>query len=55
MSARSLLLTGGGLVALFASIAVAVTIGPADISTRDVWASVAAHLGLGESTSAPLR
>ncbi|TWV55556.1 iron chelate uptake ABC transporter family permease subunit [Streptomyces misionensis] len=55
MSARSLLLTGGGLVALLASIAVAVTIGPADISTEDVWASVAAHLGLGESTLAPLR
>ncbi|WP_327692681.1 FecCD family ABC transporter permease [Streptomyces sp. NBC_00459] len=55
MNARLLLLTGGGLVALLASVAVAVTIGPADISTGDVWASVAAHLGLGESTLAPLR
>ncbi|MCK1798741.1 iron chelate uptake ABC transporter family permease subunit [Streptomyces sp. XM4193] len=55
MSVRTLLLTGGGLVALVASIAVAVTIGPADISTGDVWTSVAAHLGLGESTLAPLR
>ncbi|MFK0106150.1 iron chelate uptake ABC transporter family permease subunit [Streptomyces sp. NPDC091217] len=55
MSVHSLLLTGGGLVALFVSIAVAVTIGPADISTGDVWASVAAHLGLGEGTLAPLR
>ncbi|MEU9344921.1 iron chelate uptake ABC transporter family permease subunit [Streptomyces sp. NPDC048278] len=55
MSLRALLLTGGGLAALLVSIAVAVTIGPADISTGDVWASVAAHLGLGESALAPLR
>ncbi len=48
MSLRALLLTGGGLVALLASVAVPVTIGPADISTGDVWASVAAHLGFGE-------
>ncbi|MFC8345133.1 FecCD family ABC transporter permease [Streptomyces sp. NPDC057280] len=55
MSLRTSLLTGGGLAALLASVAVAVTFGPADISTGDVWASVAAHLGLGESTLAPLR
>ncbi|MFK4264222.1 FecCD family ABC transporter permease [Streptomyces milbemycinicus] len=55
MSARTLLLTGGGLTALLMSVAVAVTIGPADISTGDVWASVAAHLGVGESTLTPLR
>ncbi|NJP99627.1 FecCD family ABC transporter permease [Streptomyces zingiberis] len=55
MNVRSLLLTGGGLVALLVSIAVAVTIGSADISTGDVGASVAAHLGLGDSTLAPLR
>ncbi|MFI5571903.1 FecCD family ABC transporter permease [Streptomyces sp. NPDC051740] len=55
MSVRTLLPPAGGLAALLASIAVAVTIGPADISTGDVWASVAAHLGLGESTPAPLR
>ncbi|MGW2823679.1 FecCD family ABC transporter permease [Streptomyces sp. NPDC001443] len=55
MSFRSLLLAGGGVVALLVSIAVSVTIGPADISTGDVWASVAAHLGLGEGTLAPLR
>ncbi|MER6244004.1 FecCD family ABC transporter permease [Streptomyces griseorubiginosus] len=55
MSLRTLLLTGGGLAALLASIAVAVTIGPADISTGDVWAVVAAHLGVGEGVSAPLR
>jgi iron complex transport system permease protein len=52
---RTLLLTGGGLVALLVSVAFAVTIGPADISTADVWASVASHLGGGESTLAPLR
>nr|WP_202499459.1 iron chelate uptake ABC transporter family permease subunit [Streptomyces sp. SID5476] len=52
---RALLLTGGGSAALLASVAVAVTIGPADISADDVWASVAAHLGLGEGTLAPLR
>ncbi|WP_329535238.1 iron chelate uptake ABC transporter family permease subunit [Streptomyces sp. NBC_01450] len=55
MSTRLLLMTGGGLVALLTSVAVAVTIGPADISTGDVWASVAAHLGFGDSTLAPLR
>ncbi|MGX1541087.1 FecCD family ABC transporter permease [Streptomyces adustus] len=55
MNVRSLLLTGGGVVALLVSIAVAVTIGPADISTADVWTSVASHLGLGESALAPLR
>ncbi|MFJ2235184.1 FecCD family ABC transporter permease [Streptomyces sp. NPDC087859] len=55
MTLRTALLTGGGLTALLASLAVAVTIGPADISTGDVWASVAAHLGLGEGELAPLR
>lgn len=55
MSARVALLTGGGLLALAVSVALAVTIGPADISTADVWASVASHVGLGESALAPLR
>ena len=55
MSVRAPLLTGGGLAALLVSIAVAVTIGPADITTGDVRASVAAHLGLGEGTLAPPR
>ncbi|WP_030377079.1 MULTISPECIES: FecCD family ABC transporter permease [unclassified Streptomyces] len=55
MSARVTLLTGGGLLALAVSVALAVTIGPADISTGDVWASVASHVGLGESGLAPLR
>ncbi|MGY0065737.1 FecCD family ABC transporter permease [Streptomyces sp. QTS137] len=55
MSLRTLLPAGGGLAALAASVAVAVTIGPADISTADVWASVVARLGGGESTLTPLR
>ncbi|TQE36316.1 iron ABC transporter permease [Streptomyces ipomoeae] len=55
MRTRLLLLTGAGLAALLASVAVAVTIGPADISTSEVWASVAARLGFGESALAPLR
>ncbi|WP_329130911.1 FecCD family ABC transporter permease [Streptomyces sp. NBC_00670] len=55
MSARVALLTGGGLLALAVSVALAVTIGPADISAADVWASVASHVGLGESALAPLR
>nr|WP_320782161.1 iron chelate uptake ABC transporter family permease subunit [Streptomyces sp. CRN 30] len=49
------LLTAAGLAALALSVAVAVTIGPADISAGDVWSSVAAHLGFGEGTLAPLR
>jgi len=44
-----------GVAVLCASIAVAVTIGPADISVRDVWASVASHLGWGETRLNPLR
>ncbi|GGX90073.1 FecCD family ABC transporter permease [Streptomyces minutiscleroticus] len=55
MRARTLLLAGGGLLALAVSVAVAVTIGPAHISTADVWTSVAAHLGPGDSTLPPLR
>jgi iron complex transport system permease protein len=42
-------------VVLAASIAVAVTIGPADITTADVWRSVSARLGLGGSPLTPLR
>ncbi|MFE6633012.1 FecCD family ABC transporter permease [Streptomyces tendae] len=36
-----------GIVALCASVAVAVTIGPADIGVTDVWSVIAAHLGAG--------
>lgn len=39
----------GGLVLLVASVAVAITFGPADIGVTDVWAVVADHSGLGES------
>ncbi len=42
-------------VLLVASIVVAVTIGPAGLSPADVWASVLAHLGIGEPTLSPLR
>ncbi|MFE7977069.1 FecCD family ABC transporter permease [Streptomyces shenzhenensis] len=55
MNLRAALLTVGGLLAVTVSVAFAVTFGPADISTADVWASVAAHLGLGDSALAPLR
>lgn len=36
-----------GIVALCASLAVAVTLGPADIGVGDVWSVIAAHLGAG--------
>ncbi|MGW3953199.1 FecCD family ABC transporter permease [Streptomyces sp. NPDC004752] len=55
MNLRAALLTVGGLLAVAGSVAFAVTFGPADISTADVWASVAAHLGYGDSELAPLR
>ncbi|WP_430647177.1 putative F420-0 ABC transporter permease subunit [Agromyces sp. GXS1127] len=47
---------GVALVALLAaSVVLAVTIGPAGLAPGDVLASIAAHLGLGEPTLAPLR
>jgi iron complex transport system permease protein len=55
MGARPLawgLLLGVGLVL---SITVAVTIGPADISFADVWATIGSHVGLGESPLSVLR
>ena len=42
-------------VLLAASVVVAVTIGPAGLAPADVFASVLAHLGLGEPTLSPLR
>ena len=45
----------GLAVLLAASVVVAVTIGPAGLSPADVWASVLAHLGIGEPTLSPLR
>lgn len=41
--------------ALVASIAAAVTIGPADIRFDEVWASIGSHLGLGVTPLSPLR
>lgn len=52
---RNILLCTAGLAALALSVAVAVTIGPADISVPDVWSAVAAHLGWGEATLTPIR
>jgi len=40
---------------LVSSITLAVTVGPADITPAEVWASVAHHLGLGESPLSVLR
>jgi len=42
----------GGLVV---SITIAITLGPAEISAGEVWASVLHHLGIGESPLSPLR
>ncbi|MET0725950.1 MAG: putative F420-0 ABC transporter permease subunit [Leifsonia sp.] len=42
-------------VLLVVSIVTAVTIGPAGLTPADVWASVLAHLGIGEPTLSPLR
>ncbi|WP_327318658.1 FecCD family ABC transporter permease [Streptomyces sp. NBC_01235] len=44
-----------GLALLCASVAVAITIGPADIAVGDVWATVAAHLGWGQAGLTPIR
>ncbi|WP_374100707.1 putative F420-0 ABC transporter permease subunit [Naasia sp. SYSU D00057] len=40
---------------LVVSVAVAVTLGPADIRVGDVWRSIASHLGLGVSPLSALR
>ncbi|GAB2751272.1 iron chelate uptake ABC transporter family permease subunit [Salinifilum aidingensis] len=44
-----------GLAALAGSVAVAITIGPAEIRVGDVYATVAARLGLGESSLSLIR
>ncbi len=43
------------IVALLASITLAVTFGPADITAADVWGSILHHLGFGASPLSPLR
>lgn len=43
------------VTALVASVVLSVTLGPADISADEVWRSILARLGLGESALTPLR
>ncbi|MGW0122460.1 FecCD family ABC transporter permease [Streptomyces sp. NPDC003327] len=45
----------GGVVLLCASVAGAITFGPADIRVGDVWSTVAAHLGGDVSGLSPIR
>ncbi|SDN54595.1 iron complex transport system permease protein [Streptomyces sp. cf386] len=52
---RRTLLWAAGLALLALSVAVAITIGPADIAVGDVWATVAAHLGWGRAELTPIR
>ncbi|MGX1914731.1 FecCD family ABC transporter permease [Streptomyces phaeochromogenes] len=49
------LLIAAGVALLLASVAVAITIGPADIRVGDVWSVVASHLGWGSSELTPIR
>lgn len=51
----ALLRTAAGLALLAASVALAITIGPADIRVTDVWSVVAAHLGGEPSGLTPIR
>ncbi|MFC4563332.1 FecCD family ABC transporter permease [Nocardiopsis mangrovi] len=52
---RMAVLWCGGLALLAASVAAAITIGPAGIAVGDVWAVVAARAGWGESGLTPIR
>ena len=52
---RLALLIAAGVALLCSSVAVAITIGPADIHVGDVWSAVAAHLGLGATELSPIR
>ncbi|MGA5452631.1 FecCD family ABC transporter permease [Streptomyces umbrinus] len=49
------LLITAGVALLLLSVAVAITIGPADIRVGDVWSVVASHLGWGGSELTPIR
>ncbi|GHB75454.1 ABC transporter permease [Streptomyces umbrinus] len=49
------LLIAAGVALLLLSVAVAITIGPADIRVGDVWSVVASHLGWGSSELTPIR
>lgn len=55
MTVRELLLGAAGAAALCASVAVAITIGPAEIRVGDVWSAVGAHLGWGSAELTPIR
>lgn len=52
---RAGLLCAAGAALLVASVAAAITIGPADIGVGDVWSVVASRLGWGSSGLSPLR
>jgi iron complex transport system permease protein len=52
---RPVLWAAAGLCALLASVAFAITVGPAHIGVGDVWATVGARLGWGSSDLAPIR
>ncbi|MGV9193660.1 putative F420-0 ABC transporter permease subunit [Microbacterium sp. MC2] len=43
------------LAGLVASVVTAVAMGPADLTPGEVWGSILAHLGIGESSLSPLR
>ncbi|GHG25827.1 iron chelate uptake ABC transporter family permease subunit [Streptomyces zaomyceticus] len=47
--------TVAGLAVLAVSVAVAITIGPADVGVADVWSVVAAHLGGEAAEVSPIR
>ncbi|MCX4910621.1 iron ABC transporter permease [Streptomyces sp. NBC_00878] len=49
------LLITAGVALLLVSVAVAITIGPADIRVGDVWSVVASHLGWGSTELTPIR
>ncbi|WP_236241235.1 iron ABC transporter permease [Streptomyces sp. CC228A] len=51
----ALLRTAAGLGVLALSVALAITVGPADIGVTDVWSVVAAHLGGEPSGLTPIR
>ncbi|MFJ9589079.1 FecCD family ABC transporter permease [Streptomyces acidicola] len=55
MTTRGLVLGVTGVALLCGSLAVAITIGPADIRVGDVWSAVAAHLGWGSTGLSPVR
>ncbi|MEU6390819.1 iron chelate uptake ABC transporter family permease subunit [Streptomyces sp. NPDC046939] len=52
---RPALCWAAGLAVLCASVAVAITIGPAHIRVADVWSAVGARLGWGTSDLSPIR